>query len=207
VKALEYDRYDIHGYHFQTAKLEASCPFAATTNSGVVANSEDASRLAADYYGVLQKIIEYTFGSNKELKVEFFECDWFNPLNGTKVYDFGMVEVKHESRYSGNNLLFTHQAQQVYYLTYPHKSMKHWWVLYKVNLEMDTRRYDAYMERHHDDGVVHVYQEENKGNQGLHFTVSDRAGLTGLATCDVELMEDEPRPSKKCIRKSKRYMM
>jgi hypothetical protein len=27
------------------------------------------------------------------------------------VDDFGVAEVKHESRYSGNNLLFAHQAQ------------------------------------------------------------------------------------------------
>jgi hypothetical protein len=71
VKVLKYGRYDINGYHFRTAKLEASRPLAATTNSGVVANGEDASRLAADYYSVLQKIIEYTFGGTKELKVMF----------------------------------------------------------------------------------------------------------------------------------------
>jgi hypothetical protein len=139
VKALEYGRYDINGYHFWMAKLEVSHPLAATTNSGVVANGEDVNGLATDYYGVLQKIIEFTFGGNKELKVVFFECDWFNPVNGTKVDDFGMVEVKHESRYSGNNFLFAHQAQQVYYLSYPHESMKHWWVVYKVNPKMDTR--------------------------------------------------------------------
>jgi hypothetical protein len=34
-------------------KLEASHPLAGTTNSEVVANDEDASGLAADYYGVL----------------------------------------------------------------------------------------------------------------------------------------------------------
>jgi hypothetical protein len=55
VKALEYGRYDINGCHFWTAKLEASHPLAATTNSGVVANGEDASGLATDYYDVLQK--------------------------------------------------------------------------------------------------------------------------------------------------------
>jgi hypothetical protein len=203
VKALEYRRYDINGYHFWAAKLEASHPLAATTNSRVVANSEDASGLAANYYDVLQKIIEYMFGGTKELKVMFFECDWFNPVNGTGVDDFGMVEVKHESRYSGNNLLFAHQAQHVYYLSYPHESMKHWWVMYKVNPEMDTRRYDAYMERHDDDDVVHVYQEENEGHRILSITVSDEAGLTELATRDVELMEEEPDPSKKCLRKSK----
>jgi hypothetical protein len=133
----------------------------------------------------------------------FFECDWFDPLNRTRVDDFDMVEVKHELCYSGNNLLFAHQAQQVYYLSYPQKSMKHWWVVYKVNPGMNTRQYEAYMERHDDDGIVHVYQEENEGGQGLHFTVSDGVGLIELATRDVELMEDEPGPSKKRLRKLK----
>jgi hypothetical protein len=110
VKALEYGRYDINGYHFWMVKLEVSHPLAATKNSGVVANAEDASRLVADYYGVLQKIIEYTFGGTKELNVVFFECDWFDLVNGIRVDDFGMVEVKHESCYSGNNLLFAHQT-------------------------------------------------------------------------------------------------
>jgi hypothetical protein len=53
-------------------KLEVSHSLAATTNNGVVANGEDASGLAADYNGVLQKIVEYMFGGTKELKVVFF---------------------------------------------------------------------------------------------------------------------------------------
>jgi hypothetical protein len=72
VKALEYSRYDINEYHFLMVKLEASRPLAATINSGVVACGEDASGVTADYYGVLQNIIEYTFGGAKELKVVFF---------------------------------------------------------------------------------------------------------------------------------------
>jgi hypothetical protein len=71
VKTLKYGRYDINGYHFWTMKLEVSHPLAATTNSRVVANGEDASELAVDYYGVLQKIIEYMFSGTKELKVIF----------------------------------------------------------------------------------------------------------------------------------------
>jgi hypothetical protein len=113
VKALEYGRYDINGYRFRTTKLEACHPLAATTNSGVVANDEDATGLAADYYGVLQKILEYMFGGMKELKVVFFRCDWFDQVNDARVDDFDMVEVKYGSRYSGNNLLFAHYVQQV----------------------------------------------------------------------------------------------
>jgi hypothetical protein len=180
-------------------KLEASRPLVATTNSGVVAKGKDASGLAADYYGIIKKILEYTFDCAKELKVVFVECDWFDQVNGTRVDDFGMVEVKHESRYSGNNLLFVHQVQQEYYLSYPHKSMKNWWVIYKVNPEMNTHHYDEYVERHEDDDIVHVYQEEIEGHQC--FTVSDGVGLAELATHDIELMEDIPGHSKKRLQK------
>jgi hypothetical protein len=72
VKALKYSRYDINGYRFRTVKLEASRPLAATCNRGVVTSGKDASGVAADYYGVLQKFIEYTFGGTEELKVVFF---------------------------------------------------------------------------------------------------------------------------------------
>jgi hypothetical protein len=46
---LEYSRYDINGYHFWMVKLEASHPLAATTNSGLVANGEDAISHITDY--------------------------------------------------------------------------------------------------------------------------------------------------------------
>jgi hypothetical protein len=61
--------------------------------------------------------------------------------------------------------------------------MKNWWVVYKVNPQMDIHRCDAYAEI----------------EQHQCFTVSDGAGLAELATCDVELMEEEPGPSKKRI--------
>jgi hypothetical protein len=137
-----------------------------------------------------------------------FSRNYFSRANNVNTHTtwYHIVEVKHKSLYLGNNLLFVHQTQQVYYLSYPHESMKHWWVMYKVNSKMDIHRYDAYMERHDDDDVVHVYQEENEGDQGLCFTVSDGAGLTKLVTRDVELMEDEPGPSKKRLKKSKQLV-
>jgi hypothetical protein len=108
------------------------------------------------------------------------------------VDDFGMVEVKHESCYTCINILLAHQAQQVYYLSYPHVSLKNWLVVYKVNLEIHTHRYDEYMERNEEDDV---YQEEIEEHE--NFMVSDRERLTELATRDVELMEEEQGPSKK----------
>jgi hypothetical protein len=62
VKALEYSLYDINRYHFWMAKLEASCPLAATTNNWVATSGEDATGHITDYYSILQHIVEYTFG-------------------------------------------------------------------------------------------------------------------------------------------------
>jgi hypothetical protein len=92
-------------------KLEVSRPLTATTNNGLVTSGEDATGHITDYYIILQNIVEYTFYCAKELKVVFFQCDWFDPINGTRVDEFGMVEVKHELHYLGSNLLFAHQMQ------------------------------------------------------------------------------------------------
>jgi hypothetical protein len=108
VKALEYSHNDINGYRFRTVKLEASRPLAATINSRVVTRGEDATSHVTDYYNILQNIVEYTFGGAKELKVVFFQCDWFDPINGPRMDDFGMVDVKHKLCYSGSNLLLAY---------------------------------------------------------------------------------------------------
>jgi hypothetical protein len=201
VKALEYSRYDINGYHFRMAKLEASGPLVATTNSGLVTSGEDATSHVTNYYDILQNIVEYTFGGAKELKVVFFQCDWFDPINDTRVDDFGMVEVKYESHYLGSNLLLAHQAQQVYYLSYPHTSFKNWLVVYKVRPEIHTHRYDEYVERHEDGGI---YQEEIEVDH--NFTTTDGASLTELDTGDVELLDEEACPSNKHLQTSKRLL-
>jgi hypothetical protein len=71
---------------------------------------------------------------------------------------------------------------------------------------MDNHQNDAYVKRHDDDYVIHVYQEENERHQSLSFTIFDGAGLTKLASRDVELMEEETVPSKKRLQKSKCVM-
>jgi hypothetical protein len=87
-----------------------SHPLAATTNNRVVTSGEDITGHITNYYDILQNIIEYTFGGAKELRVVFFQCDWFDPINDTRVDDFGVVEVKHELHYSGINFLLAHQV-------------------------------------------------------------------------------------------------
>jgi hypothetical protein len=46
-------------------------------------------------------------------------------------------------------------------------------------------------------------KKKNEGHQSLIFTISDGTGLTELTRRDVELMEEESGPSKKCFWKSK----
>jgi hypothetical protein len=112
-----------------------------------------------------------------------------------------MVEVKHKYRYLGSNLLLAHQAQHVYYLSYPHPSFKNWWVVYKVHPKMHTHRYDEYVEGHEDDDI---YQEEIEVDQ--NFTISDRASLVELDTGDVELLGEEAGPSNKHLQKLKHLL-
>ena len=135
VTAKNYSRYDVNGYCFRTTKLEKSRPLAATVNSGVMTSAYDANDKLVSYYGVLQNIVELVFSGPKELKVVFFECDWFDLRNGTRVDKYGMVEVKHSSRLPSriNSAVLANQAEQVYYLPYPHPSLKAWWVAFKVN--------------------------------------------------------------------------
>jgi hypothetical protein len=52
------------------------------------------------------------------------------------------------------------------------------------------------MERNEEEDV---YQEEIEGE---NFMISDGARLTELATRGVEVMEEEPGPSKICLQKS-----
>jgi hypothetical protein len=79
--------------------------------------------------------------------------------------------------------------------------LKNWWVVYKVNPEMHTRRYDEHAEGHKDDDI---YQEEIEVDQ--NFTISDGVSLAELDTGDAELLDEEVGPSKKCIKKSKHLL-
>jgi hypothetical protein len=54
-----------------------------------VTRAIDAEGRETNYYGII------SFAANKELKVVFFDCDWFDSNNGTRQNQFDMVEVKH----------------------------------------------------------------------------------------------------------------
>ena len=151
----------------------------------------DANENLIDYYGVVQKIVEYKFGGPKLLKVVFFECDWFDPRNGTRVDKYGMVEVKHNTKLQGhNNAILASQAEQVYYLSYPHRSLQAWWVAFKVNPQLFPPGDAAYMPSTIEDGLD-VFQEDGQVDDDVvdvqeAFEVSDAEGLREISAGDDE---------------------
>jgi hypothetical protein len=114
--------------------FEASHPLAATTNTGVVMRPVDAEGHESKYYGIIKNIIEYNFAGNKNLKTIFFDCDWFDPNQGTRENESGMVEVKYAHQLRGcDPFVLAHQVEQVYYMSYPCEKLSAWWVVYRVN--------------------------------------------------------------------------
>jgi hypothetical protein len=75
VKVRSYGHYDVNGFRFCSTTFEALHPLAATTYSGVVMRAIDAGGHETNYYGIINKILEFSFVKNKELKVVFFDCD------------------------------------------------------------------------------------------------------------------------------------
>jgi hypothetical protein len=120
VKVRSYGRYDVNGFLFHSTAFEALRPLVATTNSGVVMRAIDDEGHETNYYEIINKILEFSFAGNKELKVVFFDCDWFDSNNGTRQNQFGMIKVKHNERVQGyDTFILAHQVEQVYYLSYP----------------------------------------------------------------------------------------
>jgi len=178
VSVRSYGRYDVNGFHFRSAKFEASRPLAATVNSGVMSRAISAQGHETNYYGIIQDILEFSFAGNKKLKVVFFFCDWFDPVNGVRKNKYGMVEVKHSQRMWGHDhFILAHQVEQVYYLSYPCEKLDAWWVVHKVNSRerLFTPSFGGY--EFNDDQADEVYQEEELPSS---FVIEPGAGLNSL---------------------------
>jgi hypothetical protein len=151
----------------------------------VVCRASDAQGRESNYYGIIQKILEFTFIGDKELKLFFFVCDWFEPFRGVRENHYGMVEVKHSETLRGNdNWVLAHQVEQVYYLPYPNKKFHAWWVVHKVipREQLRTPCDAGYHSTQIDGEVDEVYQEEELPTS---FVIEPGAGLDSLVgDCD-----------------------
>jgi hypothetical protein len=142
------------------------------------------------YYGIINKILELNFTGNKEHKVVFFVCDWFDSNNDTRQNEFVMVEVKHNERLRGYDMfVLAHQVKRVYYMSYPCQKLNAWWVVYKVNPheQLHTPGDAGYHDTLTlDDDVDEVFQEEELPPS---FVIDPGAGLDDLVgdADDIEM--------------------
>jgi hypothetical protein len=142
----------------------SSSSLAATTNKWVVTRAINAKVRETNYYGIINKILEFSFAGNKELTIVFFDCEWFDNNNWTRQNQFGMVQVKHNEWLWGyDTFILAHHVKQVYYLPYPCEKLSACWVVYKVNPH--EQLYTSGDARYHDtlalnDDIDEVYQEE-----------------------------------------------
>jgi hypothetical protein len=82
VTVRSYDRYVVNGFRFRPTPFEASHPRAATINLGVVTRAINEQGQEINYYGIIQQILEFSFAGDKDLKVLFFVCNWFDRIHG-----------------------------------------------------------------------------------------------------------------------------
>jgi hypothetical protein len=166
-----------------------------------VTRTIDVEGRETNYYGIINKIFEFSFARNKELKVVFFDCDWFDSKNRTRQNQFGMVVVKHNERLRKyDTFVLVHQVEQVYYLSYPCQKLNAWWVVYKVNPRerLHTPGDAGYHDTSTLDGDVDkAYQEEELPPS---FIVDSGAGLDDLVedADDIEMpvvVKRKPKPS------------
>jgi len=132
-RVMSFTGYDVNGYRFHTTRHEQSRPNRRTTNTGVFTPALDG----LDYYGRVEEIYELTFHGRKHLNPVIFKCHWFDPKKIRRTPNLGLVEIRQDSKYPGDDVyIVAQQATQVYYLPWacqddPH--LKGWDVVNKVS--------------------------------------------------------------------------
>lgn len=131
-RVRSFKAYDVNGYRFHTTSHELSRPNRKTTNSGVFTGGEGD----VEYYGRIEEIYELNFDGSKPLNPVIFKCHWFDPAVVRRTPNLGLVEIRQSTVLPGDDVyIVAQQATQVYYLSYPCKTverLKGWDVVYKV---------------------------------------------------------------------------
>jgi hypothetical protein len=178
---------------------------AATTNTRVT-RVVDAEGYESKYYRIIKNIIEYNFARNKNLKIVFFDCDWFDPNHGTRENEFGIVEVKHMHWLcSCDPFVLAHQVEQVYYMSYPCEKLSVWWVVYRVNPHerLHTPDDSGYHENQLSAGEVdEVYQDDELS---CSFNIDPDSTLNSLRGDANDVTVPEQR--KQTLRKKKHRIL
>ncbi|XP_058733815.1 uncharacterized protein LOC131605484 [Vicia villosa] len=117
-EVVKWSGYVINGYKFVTKSRNEGM---STTNHNVCVRGGQFDSLENDYYGVLNDIVELEYTGHPTKKVVLFQCDWFDPSSqGTKMDDYGNVEIKKSRRYQNYDpFVLSQQADQVYFTSFP----------------------------------------------------------------------------------------
>jgi hypothetical protein len=93
----------------------------STTNCNVFVRGGQYKSLENNYYGVLTDIVELQYTGHPSKKVVLFQCDWFDPSSqGTRIDNYGNVEIKKSRRYNNYDpFILAQQAEQVYFTSFP----------------------------------------------------------------------------------------
>jgi hypothetical protein len=114
---IKWSRYVINGYKFVTKSQNEGM---STTNHNVCVRGGQLDSLENDYYGVLIDIVELEYTGHPTKKVVLFQCDWFDPSpQGTKMDNYGNVEIKKSRRYKNYDpFILAQQANQIYFTSF-----------------------------------------------------------------------------------------
>ncbi|XP_062213723.1 uncharacterized protein LOC133914685 [Phragmites australis] len=167
-RVRSFKAYDVNGYRFHTASHEQSRPNRRTTNTGVFTPGLDG----AEYYGRIEEIYELNFDGSKPLNPVIFKCHWFDPEVVRRTPNLGLVEIRQSTVLPGDDVyIVAQQATQVYYLSYPCKTvqrLKGLDVVYKVpphgklpvpnneDYNIDPNTYDG--EFFQEDGLAGIFE-------------------------------------------------
>jgi hypothetical protein len=123
-KVLSFNAYDVNGYRFHTTSYEKSRPNPRATNTGVFMPGVVEEH--EDYYGTVEEIHELEFHGENAPKPVILKCKWFDPGVSKRSPKFGIVEIRQDSFYLGEDVyIVAQQARQVYYCPYACKTDPH----------------------------------------------------------------------------------
>ncbi|VFQ69349.1 unnamed protein product [Cuscuta campestris] len=122
LRARSYSGCFSNGFRFHTHSYGKT---KSVANWGILAKGDQV-----DYYGKIDDIVELTYlGKERNYSITLFKGTWFDPTYGVRYNKAsGVTDVKWNSRLNPPDepFLLASLAQQVFYLEYPHSSLRSW---------------------------------------------------------------------------------
>jgi hypothetical protein len=160
----KWPNYLINGYKFVTKSQNEGM---STTNYNVCVRGGQYESLENNYYGVLTDIVELQYTGHPSKKVVLFQCDWFDPSSqGTRIDNYGNVEIKKSRRYNNYDpFILAQQAEQVYFTSFP-EGKQGWLGVIKTKARSTIQSLEKNVPE-----TTHAYQDD--AEQQMPVFVSD----------------------------------